>query len=61
MAALPMPGLLLVLGGGVSYTLGVVFYAWHSLRFHHAVWHVFVIGGSVLQFLSVWWYVLPKA
>jgi hemolysin III len=61
MAALPAPGVALVLGGGVSYTLGVIFYVWHSLRFHHAVWHVFVIGGSVLQFLSVWWYVLPKA
>jgi len=61
MAALPMPGLALVLGGGVSYTLGVIFYVWRSLRFHHAVWHVFVIGGSVLQFLSVWWYVLPKS
>lgn len=61
MAALPMPGLLLVLSGGVSYTLGVIFYVWRSLRFHHAVWHLFVIGGSVLQFLSVLWYVVPKA
>ncbi len=60
MAALPMPGLALVLAGGVSYTFGVIFYVWRSLPFHHAVWHVFVIGGSVLQFLSVWWYVLPK-
>ncbi len=61
MAALPVAGLALVLGGGVSYTFGVIFYVWRNLRFHHAVWHVFVIGGSVLQFLSVWWYVLPKA
>jgi hemolysin III len=61
MEALPAPGLALVLGGGVSYTLGVIFYVWRNLRFHHAVWHLFVIGGSVLQFLSVLWYVLPKA
>jgi hemolysin III len=61
MAALPAAGIALVFGGGVSYTLGVIFYVWRSLRFHHAVWHVFVIGGSVLQFLSVWWYVLPKS
>ena len=59
-AALPTAGMALVLAGGVSYTLGVVFYSWHSLRFHHAVWHVFVLGGSVLQFLSVLWYVVPK-
>ena len=35
-------------------------YVWRSLRYHHAVWHLFVVGGSVLQFLSVLWYVLPK-
>lgn len=61
MAAVPLPGLALVLAGGVSYTLGVIFYLWRSLRYHHAVWHVFVLGGSVLQFLAVLWYVLPKA
>ena len=58
-AALPIGGLALVLGGGVSYTLGVIFYSWHSLRYHHAVWHLFVMGGSVLQYLAVFWYVLP--
>jgi hemolysin III len=56
-----LPGILLVFAGGVSYTLGVIFYAWRSLRYHHAVWHLFVVGGSVLQFLSVLNYVLPKA
>jgi hemolysin III len=61
MAALPLPGILLVFGGGVSYTLGVIFYSWRGLRYHHAVWHLFVVGGSVLQFLSVLYYVLPKA
>jgi hemolysin III len=60
MAALPVPAIVLVVGGGVSYTLGVIFYVWRSLRYHHAVWHLFVVGGSVLQFLSVLWYVLPK-
>jgi hemolysin III len=60
-AALPRGGLILVFGGGVSYTLGVVFYSWTSLRYHHAVWHLFVLGGSVLQYLSVLWYVIPGA
>ncbi len=61
MAALPSPGLLLVFAGGVSYTFGVIFYTWRSLPYHHAVWHLFVVGGSVLQFLAVLYYVLPKA
>jgi len=60
-AALPAAGLWLLFGGGVSYTLGVVFYRWHSLRYHHAVWHLFVLGGSVLQYFSVLYYVLPAA
>ncbi len=58
-AAVPVGGLALVLGGGISYTLGVIFYAWRKLRYHHAVWHVFVLVGSVLQYLAVLWYVLP--
>jgi hemolysin III len=58
-AALPVPGLWLLFGGGVSYTAGVAFYQWHGLRYHHAIWHLFVLGGSVLQYLAVLWYVLP--
>jgi hemolysin III len=58
-AALPVPGLWLLFGGGVSYTFGVLFYVWRSLRYHHAVWHMFVLGGSVLQYFAVLFYVLP--
>ena len=58
-AALPGAGLWLLFGGGISYTLGVAFYVWRSLRHHHAVWHLFVMVGSVLQYLAVLWYVLP--
>jgi hemolysin III len=58
-AALPVPGLWLLFGGGVSYTFGVLFYVWRSLRYHHAVWHLFVLGGSVLQYFAVLFYVLP--
>jgi len=59
-AALPTPGLWLLFGGGVSYTFGVLFYVWRGLRYHHAVWHLFVLGGSVLQYFAVLFYVLPK-
>ncbi|HSK10547.1 MAG TPA: hemolysin III family protein [Vicinamibacterales bacterium] len=61
LAGLGPGGLSLVVGGGVVYTLGVVFYTWHRLRFNHAVWHAFVLGGSVLHFLAVLWYVIPRA
>ena len=59
--ALPPAGLWLVFGGGVCYTIGVPFYLWKRLPFNHALWHLFVLGGSVLQFFAVLLYVLPPA
>lgn len=40
------PALLWLAIGGLSYTVGVIFYRWKSLRFHHAIWHVFVLIGT---------------
>jgi hemolysin III len=60
-AALPSAGLWLLFGGGAFYTFGVVFYQMHRLRYHHAVWHLFVLAGSVSQFFAVLDYVLPLA
>ena len=40
--------------GGVSYTVGVIFYIWKRLPYHHAIWHLFALGGSVGHFLAVW-------
>lgn len=57
-ASLPATGLWLLFGGGALYTGGVMFYRMHALPFHHAVWHVFVLGGSVLQYFAVLCYVL---
>jgi hemolysin III len=45
--ALPAAGLAWLIAGGVSYTFGVVFFAWNRLPFNHAIWHLFVLGGSV--------------
>ncbi|MGH8397267.1 MAG: PAQR family membrane homeostasis protein TrhA [Gammaproteobacteria bacterium] len=56
---LPTPSLILVLAGGVSYTIGALFYAWEKLRFNHAVWHMFCLGGSVLQFTAVFFLLGP--
>ena len=52
-------GAWLLLSGGLAYTAGVVFYLWRSLPFNHAVWHLFVIGGSVCHFLAIAIYALP--
>lgn len=54
-------GLVLLLLGGLSYTSGVIFYLWKSLRYHHAIWHGFVLLGSILHFFAVLFYVIPLA
>ncbi len=51
-------GLVLLLAGGLAYTLGVVFFVWRR-PFHHAVWHIFVLGGSICHFFAVFLYVIP--
>ncbi|ROH93068.1 hemolysin III family protein [Stagnimonas aquatica] len=60
LAALPAGGLWLLLAGGLSYSLGVVFYAWEKLPYHHAIWHLFVLAGSVLHYFAVLFYVIPS-
>jgi hemolysin III len=52
-------GMALLIGGGIAYTAGVPFYLWRRLPYHHALWHLFVLAGSVLHFLAVLLYVLP--
>jgi hemolysin III len=55
----PRPGLLWLLAGGLSYTLGIIFYMWKKLPFHHAVWHLFVLAGGVCHYFAILFYVLP--
>jgi hemolysin III len=61
MANLPMGGQWWLLAGGLSYSFGVIFYVAERLRYHHAIWHLFVLGGSVCHFFSILLYVLPGA
>jgi hemolysin III len=49
-----------LVAGGVSYTLGLAFYIPKRLAYHHAVWHLFVLGGSLCHFIGMLLYVAPK-
>jgi hemolysin III len=51
--------LYLLIGGGVAYTVGVIFYLADRIPYMHAVWHLFVIGGSALHFSAIYYGVLP--
>lgn len=59
LSAVPAGGLWLLFSGGLCYTLGVVFYAWKGLPFGHAIWHLFVLAGSILHYFAVLLYVVP--
>jgi hemolysin III len=52
-------GIILLLIAGVLYTVGTVFYMWRTFPYHHAVWHLFVLVGSVFQFFAILLYVWP--
>lgn len=52
-ASLPRNGLILLFAGGLCYTLGVLFFAFDYKRLHHAIWHLFVLAGSVCHFFAV--------
>jgi len=50
---LSTPGFIFFVVGGLCYTVGAVFYAWKSLPWSHAVWHLFVLAGSLCHFFSI--------
>lgn len=52
-------GFTLVLAGGITYTAGVIFYLADRLPYNHAIWHLFVVGGSVCHFYAIYFGVLP--
>jgi len=58
-ASLPAGGIILLIAGGLAYSLGVIFYAWKKLPFNHAIWHLFVLAGSICHFCAIIFYVLP--
>ncbi|HFB62022.1 MAG TPA: hemolysin III family protein [Bacteroidetes bacterium] len=57
-ANLSLPGLYWLLAGGISYIIGAVLYLQHKMPFHHAIFHLFVLGGSVCHYIAVYSYVL---
>ena len=59
LAAVPLSGIVWLLAGGLCYTVGVLFYAVKRVPYNHAIWHVFVMGGSICHYFAVMFYVLP--
>jgi hemolysin III len=56
-AEVPRAGLVWLFVGGLLYTGGLVFYGWKKLPYNHAVWHLFVLGGSICHFFAILFHV----
>lgn len=50
-------GIWLLAAGGIIYSMGVVFYVSKRIPYNHAIWHGFVLGGSICHFLAIYFYV----
>ena len=49
--------IVLLVTGGILYSLGIIFYRWEKLSFHHAIFHIFVLGGSLCHYFAILFYV----
>jgi hemolysin III len=56
---IPLPAIILILIGGGLYTLGTLFFKLERIKYHHLIWHIFVLGGSVLHFIAIFRFLIP--
>lgn len=61
LATVATGGLVLLFVGGLAYTFGITFYSWRRLTYHHFIWHLFVLAGSITHFFAILFYVIPIA
>ena len=52
-ANMPYQIMALIVAGGILYSVGVIFYIWRMFTYHHAVWHLFVLGGAICHYSAV--------
>ena len=58
--SLPTMGWLWILIGGICYTIGIFFFKFFKFPYHHLVWHMLVIAGTLSHFFAVYFYLLPR-
>jgi hemolysin III len=58
-ASFPVAGIYWLVAGGLSYTMGAIIYSIKKVPLNHAIFHLFVLGGSICHFVTIYFYVLP--
>jgi len=58
--SIPLGGFILIAAGGLAYMAGIIFYSWKRLPYSHAIWHLFVLGGSISHYFAVLFYLVPR-
>ena len=53
--SLPSESFIWIIIGGITYSIGVVFYKWEQIPFNHTIWHLFVLAGSVSHFIAMFY------
>jgi hemolysin III len=56
---MPVAGFIWIITGGLFYSIGVIFFKVAKFQFHHLVWHLLVIGGTLSHFIAIFFYILP--
>ncbi|MBN2868273.1 MAG: hemolysin III family protein, partial [Flavobacteriaceae bacterium] len=55
---MPANGIVLLMAGGLAYTVGIVFYAIEKIPYNHVIWHLFVLAGAICHFFMVLFFVV---
>jgi hemolysin III len=56
---MPDKGIGWIFIGGAFYLLGILFFLFRKLKYHHLIWHLFVIAGSISHFIAIFFYIIP--
>ena len=56
--SIALPGIVLMVVGGLMYTVGILFYKMKKIRYMHSVWHLFVLAGALFQYFAILFYVI---
>ncbi len=56
---LPIEAVIWLIAGGISYTIGAILFGMKMIKYNHAIFHIFVLIGSICHFMSVFMYILP--